>query len=268
MPRPIWTGTIGFGLVSVPIHLMVAVREKSVQLHLLTPDGTCRLRRKLVCPETGKEFDFRETARGVEIAPDQYVVLDEKEVRDLKPEAGRDLEIRQFVRAGEVDPIYFNRTYYVTPAEGGGRAYGLLVEAMAASQRQAIGEFVLREKQHIALLRPVNRLLVLHTLFYHDEVVPTDELAPRSTKTPTKELEMAKQLVATLDSRFRPEGFKDTFRAKLTKMVSSRSKRAKTIETDDTPPPRVLNIMDALKQSLAHRKAEPAARRRPSRKSA
>lgn len=268
MARPIWTGTIGFGLVSVPVQLMVAVREKSIQLHLLTPDGGCRLRRKLVCPETGKEFDFKDTARGVEIAPNQYVVLDEDEVRKLRPEAGRDLEIHQFVAAGEVDPIYYDRTYYVTPAEGGARAYSLLVAVMTESKRQAVGQFVLREKEHIALLRPHDGVLVLHTLFYDDEIVPTDDVAPKRTKVATKELEIAQQLVGTLERPFDPSAYKDTFRAKLSKLVGSRSKKSKRIESDEEPPPRVLNIMDALKQSLAAKKPHAAGRSKPSRKSA
>lgn len=266
--RPIWSGTIGFGLVSVPVQLVVAVREKSIQLHLLSPDGSCRLRRKLYCPETGKEFDFNKTARGVEVAPDQYVVLDDKEVRKLKPERGRDLEIHQFVKAGDVDPIYYNRTYYVVPDEGGGRAYGLLVEAMAASERQAVGQFVLRDKQHVALLRPLGGVLVLHTLFYVDEIVPTDDVAPRRAKVDTKELQMAEQLVGRLEQKFDPKAFKDTFRAKLSRLVEGRSKHAKTIEADEEPPPRIINIMDALKQSLGDRKAPSHASARPRRKSA
>jgi DNA end-binding protein Ku len=128
MARPIWKGTIAFGLVSIPIQLETAVREKNVSFHMLSKDGTCRLRRKLYCPDTGEEFDFNETTRGIEVGKDQYVIVDEKEVDQIKPEKGKAIEIEQFVKLEDLDPIYFDRVYYVTPVEGSGKAYKLLYE--------------------------------------------------------------------------------------------------------------------------------------------
>lgn len=267
--RPIWSGTIGFGLVSVPVQLVTAVREQSIQLHLLSPDGSCRLRRRLYCPETKKEFDFNKTARGVEVAPGQYVVLDEAEIRKLKPERGRDLEISQFVGDGEVDPIYFDRTYYVVPGEGGGKAYSLLADVMERTGRHALGQFVMRDKQHVALLRTITGVMVLHTLFYSDEVVPADDVAPKKVKGNSRELKMAEQLVASLDQPFDPAAFKDTFREKLGKLVSGRSKQARSIDDGDAdPPPRIINIMEALKLSLDANKPATTRARPRRRKSA
>src|SRR5688572_25698685 len=117
MARPIWKGSINFGLVNIPIQLETAVREKTVSFHLLSKDGTCRLRRKLYCPDTGKEVEYADTARGIEVAKDEYVLVDEKEIEHIKPEKGRTIEIEQFVKLEEIDPIYFDRVYFVTPTE-------------------------------------------------------------------------------------------------------------------------------------------------------
>src|ERR1041385_1375389 len=138
MARTFWSGHISFGLVSIPIKLASAVREKDIHFHMLTPDGSCRLRRKLVCPETGKEYDFGQTARGYEIAPDQYVIIEDKELKSLKPEAGRAIQIAQFAPLESIDPVYFSHSYHVVPDEAGARAYRLLMEAMKQSGRVAV----------------------------------------------------------------------------------------------------------------------------------
>src|SRR5688500_8336577 len=120
MARSLWKGSITFGLVNIPIQLNTAVREKGISFNLLSKDGRCRLRRKLYCPETGKEYDFGDTARGLEVAPDQYVLIDEKEIEELKPEKGRTIEIEQFVDVAAGEPVYFDRGDYVEPGEGAG----------------------------------------------------------------------------------------------------------------------------------------------------
>src|ERR1700722_16346283 len=118
MARPIWKGAITFGLVNIPIQLEMAVHDKTVNFHMMSDDGTCRLRRKLYCPETGKEFDFSQTARGIEIAKGEYVLVDEAEIKRLKPERGKAIEIVQFIKQEEIDPRYFDRVYYIVPTEG------------------------------------------------------------------------------------------------------------------------------------------------------
>ncbi|MEZ4240934.1 MAG: Ku protein [Myxococcota bacterium] len=130
MARATWKGAITFGLVHIPVGMFVATRDKGVHFHLVTPDGQCRLRRQLVCPDTGKVYDFDQTARGIEIAPDQYVILDQDEIEHLRPEAGQTIDIEDFVDLEAIDPIYFSNTYWLAPREGGARAYQLLVEAL------------------------------------------------------------------------------------------------------------------------------------------
>src|SRR5690606_39339020 len=144
-----------FGLVSVPVRLTTAVRDKDIHFHMLSPDGSCRLRRKLYCPDTGKEYDFKDTARGYEVAPDQYVLVDEKELEQIKPEKGNTIDIEDFVDLASVDPIYYARTYYLLPGEGGAKSYRLLVDAMTETGRAAVAHFTMRQKQHLTIIRPI-----------------------------------------------------------------------------------------------------------------
>ncbi len=178
MARPIWQGSLTFGLVNIPIQLQMAVHDKTVNFHMMSQDGTCRLRRKLYCPETGKEFDFGETARGIEIAKGEYAIVDEKEIKRLKPERGHAIEIAQFIQQQEVDPLYFDRVYFVVPTDASIKAYKLLHEAMLRSKRIALAHFVMRERQYLSIIRPLNDGLVLHTIHYADEVLSLDDALP------------------------------------------------------------------------------------------
>jgi len=276
MARPIWKGSITFGLVSIPIQLETAVREKTVNFNLLSKDGACRLRRKLYCPDTGKEFDYADTARGIEVAKDEYVLVDEKEIEKLKPEKGRAIEIEQFVKLEEIDPIYFDKAYYVTPADGSSKAYKLLVEAMTESGRIGLARFVMRERQNLCALRVVGEGVVLHTMHYADEVLSLEEALPGTVskaKAPAKELQIARQLIEAMTKPLDLAEFKDDYREKLEALIQAKVKGKKTVDVfddeEDSPIPRNINLMDALKKSLAANKpSRTAATRHPRRKSA
>lgn len=278
MARPIWKGSINFGLVNIPITLETAVREKTVSFHLLSKDGSCRLRRKLVCPDTGKEVEYSDTARGIEVGKDEYVLMDEKEIEKIKPERGRTIEIEQFVELGDIDPIYFDRVYYVTPTEGSSKAYKLLHEAMKESGRVGLARFVMRDKQYLAALRVVDDGIVLHTLHYADEVLPLDEALPGTlskAKPVAKELQIARQLIESMTRPLDLDEYKDDYREQLEHLVEAKVKGRKTVEasteqSDATHLPRSINLMDALKRSLRASKParSSAAVRHPRRKSA
>lgn len=257
MARPIWKGTITFGLVSIPIQLETAVREKNISFHMLSKDGTCRLRRKLYCPDTGKEFDFNETTRGIEVGKDQYVIVDQKEVDQIKPEKGKAIEIEQFVKMDELDSIYFDRVYYVTPVEGSGKAYKLLYEAMKETGRIALARFVMRERQELAVLRILGEGIVMHTMHYPDEVLPFEDALPGTVvraKPAVKEVAVAKQLIEAMTHSLDLGTFKDEYRIKLEEMIERKKHGKKTVEVSDDHPdepmPRTVNLMDALKRSL------------------
>ncbi|MGC2034440.1 MAG: Ku protein [Thermoplasmata archaeon] len=256
MPRPIWKGAISFGLVHIPVQLEMAVHERTVRFHMMSKDGTCRLRRKLYCPDTGKEFNFEDTARGIEISKGDYVILDEDEIKRLRPESGRAIEISQFVELADLDPIYFDRAYFVVPVEGSSRPYKLLYEAMRKSGKIAVAQFVMRERQYLCAIRVLEDGLVLHTLDYVDEVASIDESLPSavgSAKLNSKEVEVAVQLVDSMTRQLDLSEYHDKYREDLEKLVQRRKKGEKVkIEgnAEDKPLPRTVNLIDALRRSL------------------
>jgi DNA end-binding protein Ku len=262
MARPIWTGSINFGLVSIPVEMNMAVHERTVHFHMVTKDGTCRLRRKLVCPDTGKEYDFSQTAKGIEIGPEDYVVVDQREIDRLKPEKGRSLEIVQFVDPSAIDPVFYDRVYYLRPGKDAKKAYKLLAGAMNASGKCALSRFVMRERQYMAMIRTMGQGLVLHTLHYADEIEHVDEeiiAALARIKISTGEMQMAGALIKSMTKELHLEQFKDEFRQQLQALVDAKA-RGKEItrapETDERPLPRTINLMEALKKSLAGNSAK------------
>ena len=262
MARSLWKGSITFGLVNIPIQLSTAVREKGISFHMLSKDGRCRLRRKLYCPDTGKEYDFNDTTRGLEVAPDQYVIVDEKEIEQLKPEKGRTIEIEQFVDLVDVDPIYYDRVYYVAPVEGAAKPYRLLVEAMKESGKAAVAHFTFHERQHLVILRVIGEYgIALHTLHYADEVVSLDDVLPETigkAKVTRPELDVAQKLIDALSRPLDVSEWRDEYREKLQALIDAKSegKTVRVADThDDEPPPRTINLMEALKKSLAQNRA-------------
>lgn len=261
MARPIWKGSISFGLVNIPVQLETAVREKSVSFHMLSKDGSCRLRRKLVCPDSGKEVDYDDTARGIEVAKDEYVLVDEKEIEKLKPEKGKAIDIEQFVDLEEIDPIYFDRVYYVTPTEGSAKSYRLLHEAMKDSGRIGLAKIVMRDKEYLCALRVVGDGIVLHTMHYADEVLAMEDSLPGTlakTKAATKEVQIARQLIDAMTHKLDLGEFHDAYREKLEAYIDAKKRGKKTVATNDDKeeaPSRTINLMDALKRSLASNKS-------------
>jgi DNA end-binding protein Ku len=252
--RSIWSGSISFGLVNIPVKLVTAVRDKSIHFNLLSPDGKSRLRRKLYSPETGKDFEYDQTVRGYEIAPDQYVIVKDEELEKLRPEKSRRLDIQEFVELSKVDPIYYDSTYYVAPDEGGAKAYALLVNAMKKTKRIALARFVMRDRQYLAAIRPREDALVLHTMRYADEVVPVSDLGelPGSSNLPKKELEVAQSLIEALEGEFDPTEFHDEVRQRLEKLIEAKAAGEEIVlaASEEREGPPVLDLMDALKKSL------------------
>jgi DNA end-binding protein Ku len=257
MARPIWTGSISFGLVSIPVEMITVVHERTVQFHMLTKDGTCRLRRKLVCPETGKEYDFNQTARGVEIGPEDYVLVDQKEIDRLKPEKGRSLDIVQFVDVRAVDPVCYDHVYYLRPGKDAKKPFKLLQSAMTQSSQAALARFVMRDRQYTALIRATEDGLILHTLHYADEVDAQDpglKSALSNIKLSAGELKMAGELIKAMTGEFHLEQFHDEYRDQLQALVDAKTQGKQVTnapEPAERPTGSTINLMDALKKSLA-----------------
>jgi len=267
MPRSLWTGAVSFGLVSVPVRLTTAVRDNDIHFHMLSPDGTCRLRRKLYCPDTGKEYDFHETARGYEVAPDQYVLVTDEELDSIKPEKGHTIDIEDFVEIAQVDPIYYHKTYYLLPGDGGEKAYKLLADAMIDTGRAAVAHFTMRDKQHLVLLRPLDGALVLHTLYFADEVaLPAafEDQMPAHVRMSKNEKATAEKLIEALAADFDPRKYHDEYRERLAAMLEKKAEgeEVAVAPASDEDVPETYSLMDALKKSVASAKKKPASKSR------
>jgi DNA end-binding protein Ku len=255
MARAIWSGSISFGLVNIPVKLYTAVRDRDVHFHTLSSDGRCRLRRKLVCPDNGREYDFDKTAKGYEVAPDQYVIITQEELDQLRPESGRAIEIERFVALDDVDPMLFDRPYYLVPDKNGSKPYRLLLEALSQSRKVAVARIVMRTKEYLAVVRPIGDALCLETLRYADEVVPVTELSgiPEDFEVGERELAMADQLIEHLTSAFDPAEFRDDYRERVLQLIEAKASGQDLVvqEPSETGAKgNVINLMEALKRSL------------------
>jgi DNA end-binding protein Ku len=254
-----WTGSISFGLVNIPVKLYNAIREERVAFHMLHDQDKSRLQRKMVSSTTGKEVHPEHTVKGYEIARDQYVVVTQEEMDSVAPEASRTIDIRDFVNLDDIDPIYYDRPYYLAPAEHAARPYRLLLDAMSKTRKVGIAKFVMRNHEYLAALRPRDGGLVLDTLHFHHEIVKMDAVPglPVTVKVDDRELKVAIQLIESLASEFKPEQYKDEYRERVLEMV----KRKAHGEEIHTQPPvgekpgRVVDLMAALEASLARAKS-------------
>ncbi len=270
MPRSIWNGTISFGLVNVPIGLYSAIEEKQIRFHQMTKSGH-RIRQKRVDEKTGKEVDYDALVKGYEKARGKVVIVEPEELETAAPEQTRTIDIEDFVELADIDPIYYNTTYYVAPraGEGADKAYALLREAMHKSGRAAIGRFVMRTKQYLAVLRAMDDVLVLETLYFADEIRDTKDLKiPKRASVGTRELKIAMQLVDSLTTEWNPKKYKDTYRAEVQKVIERKAKgQTITVEEPEAKKAEVLDLVQALQASL-DAKAKGAAGRRQAKRTA
>lgn len=259
LPRALWMGTISFGLVSIPIRLVTAIKDKQIHFHRVSPDGRCRLRQKLWCPESGKEYDFGEAARGYEVAPHQYVLVDDEEFKALKPQSGKAIDIIEFVKLSEVDPIYFDRAYYVVPDGKAVKPYELLRQVMQEEKKVAVAKLIMHDKEHLIIIRGDAEILRLQTLHYNDEIVSSDDLImSRGVSITNQEKKLASDLVGALTKHFDAEDFYDEYRKKMGELLEAKS-RGEVIEVADEKPVasqgKVVDLMGRLKASLKKKSA-------------
>lgn len=275
MPRAIWSGAISFGLVNVPIKLFTATSQKDVRFHQLHDKDGARIQQKRVCSKDGEEIPNEHIVKGYEVSRDKYVVITPEELDALDPKASRTVDILDFVDLDEIDPVYFDSTYYMVPEKGAAKAYALLLEAMRKSKKVAIARVVLRQKQHLVALRPLKNALSMETMLYADEVVSTDTLEglPEDIEVTDRELAMAQQLIDSLADEFKPERYRDDYRERVLDMIERKAEGQEIVvnEAEEEQAP-VVDLMAALEASLAaaktRREAEPEEEKpaRPARK--
>jgi DNA end-binding protein Ku len=277
MPRSIWTGAISFGLVTVPVKLYSAVQRKSVRFHQLSGKTGVRIQQKRVDPTTGDEIAYEEIVKGYEIAPDQYVLIEPAELEALDPKKTKTIEISDFVGLDEIDPIFYDHPYYLAPAAGGAKPYRLLYEAMVETRRVAIAKVVIRQKENLVAIRPMEGgVLGMSTMIFADEVVPPDRLddLPDDVETKKQEVEMARMLIDSLASDFDPSKYSDTYREEVLALIERKAEGKEVavqpaVEEDAAPVP---DLMAALKASLdavqKDGRKKPAAKKAPAKKKA
>ena len=258
MARAIWSGSISFGLLNVPVKLYSAVSKQTVRFRELRESDGSRVRHKRVSEKDGKEVAYEKIVKGYEFAPDQYVTLTRDELAELDPKKTRAIEIQDFVDLDEIDPIYFEHPYYLGPDKGAEKAYALLVEAMNQERKVAIARFVLRNKEHLAAIRPMDKVLTMATMRFSDEVVsPKDldgELFAEKPKKPEKrELDMARQLISSLSGDFDASKYRDEYREELLELLEQKAsgKEVVSAPTEEPKPTKAPDLMAALEESLA-----------------
>ncbi len=277
MARAMWTGAISFGLVNIPVKVYPATRSKDIHFHQIHEKTKCRVHHKLFCPGAG-DISPDEVVKGFEIAPDQYVIIKKEELDALAPEKSDNIEITDFVDLVSIDPVYYDKPYYLLPDERAARAYRLLVTAMSKSEKVAVAKFVMRNKEYLVALRPVNDLICMELMRFADEVVSADDLesAPQKTEVGEKELKMAQQLIESLSADFEPEKYHNEYNERVQELID-RKAQGEEIVTEphaEETKGKVIDLMAALEQSLAKAgqkkrgKAEDKAGKQKKRKSA
>ena len=208
MPRAMWSGSISFALVNIPVKMFSAISQKDVHFHQLHDADGVRIQQKRICPLDGKEVPYEHIVKGYEIEPNKYVIIKPEELAALDPKAQRTIEIERFVEAGQIDPLFIEYSYYLVPDKGAVKPYALLMQAMKDTKRVAIARTVIRTKQYVTALRPSGNALSMSTLYFADEVVEQsvlEGLPDKTVKLGDKELNMARQLVESLTDKFEPE---------------------------------------------------------------
>ena len=259
MARAIWSGTISFGLVNVPVKLYSAVHSKDLQFHQFDPKGN-RIHYKRVSEKTGREVDYSDIVKGYEVKKGQYVMVDPDELASYRPESTKAIDISDFVDLDEIDPIYYENTYYLAPdGKAAEKPYRLLLEAMEKKGKAAIGKVVIRTKQYLAAIRPLDGVLALSTMRFADEVVPASEVKNGSSgkeATPSsREVTMASQIIDSLSSEWDPSRYHDSYREEVLGLLKKKAQGKEiVVEEPEEEQGQVLDLMAALEASLTEAK--------------
>jgi DNA end-binding protein Ku len=257
MPRAIWSGTISFGLLNVPVKLYSAVARRNIALREIRESDSSRIKHRRVAEGTDEEVPYNEIIKAYEITPGQYVPIGKDEMEALRPDRSRAIDVQDFVDIEEIDPMYFDSPYYLGPADGAEKAYSLLASAMESSGKAAISRFVFRNKEHLAAIRASDGVLTLTTMRFADEVVPADELDdvfPESAqKVAAKEQQMAETLIESLSTEFDPGSYRDEHREELLALIERKAEGKEVVAADAEPAKatKAPDLMAALEESIA-----------------
>jgi DNA end-binding protein Ku len=251
MPRPIWKGAITFGMISIPVKLFGATESKDLAFNNLHKECKSRLKQKRWCPVDDREIFQDEIVKAFEYSKDSYVEITDEDLESLPVPSKHTIELTSFVKQAEIDPVYFERTYFLEPEQVGAKPYALLLRALKTKQVSAVAKVALRNKESLCVLRASeNNLLMLETLYYPDEIRTADLPATPDVMVSQPELAMALSLVEMLEEPFDPKKYHDQYRAALLDMIESKRNGNEVVATPETPLPKTVDLMTALKASL------------------
>ena len=252
MPRSIWNGTITFGLIGVPIKVHSASESHTIHFHQVHESDGARIKQKRMCSKEGKEVPYKEVAMGYELRGGEFVMLEKDEIDAAAGSRSRTIELEQFVERDQIDPVFYDRTYYLGAGEDGADAYRLLHDALEQAQRTGLGRWVFHNREYLVAVRASDEVLALHTMRFADELVPVSKLdisAP-SRKPSEPELDMAEQLLESLHKAFRPGAFKDTYRDRVAELIKRKAKGEEIELPEYEEPEAPDDLMAALEASL------------------
>jgi DNA end-binding protein Ku len=268
--RAIWKGAISFGMVTIPVKLYTATEQKDVRLRMLCKEHQAPIEEKRFCTEGGEELAWEELARGFEVSKGEFVVLEPEEIEAAKPESSATIDIGDFVESAEIDPVYFEKSYFLEPTEVGVKPFSLLKQALEATDRVAIARVTIRTRERLATVRAYEATLILETMYWPDEIRSTGSLdlpEGAEAKVRAKELDMARSLVESLADKFRPESYADEYRNALEELIEQKMRGETRRAKRRKPEPKVIDLMDALRASVDQAKGErKETKKKPTRK--
>jgi len=262
MAASIWSGYLTFGLISMPVRLFSGARSSGISFHMLHRDDLQRVKQQLFCPLDNRVIERSEVVKGYEYRKDEYVVVEPEEIKKIEPKTAKTMEILEFVKASDVDPVYFESSYYMLPEEAGRRPYALLTKALEESDYVAIAKLTMHNREYTVFLRPHEGGLMLHTMYYADEVRAVEGFGRPDVELKEAEVKVAHQLIEALAADWEPEKFHDGFQDNLKKLIQTKLEGGKIAEVEKPKKlAPVVDLMSALKQSLAQMegKKKPAA---------
>ncbi|MGH2425930.1 MAG: Ku protein [bacterium] len=268
--RPIWRGHLTFGLVTIPVKLYTATDPKDIRFRLLHKSCLTPIQNKRFCPHHDQIVEWNDVVRGYEYEKGKFVSLTEEDLESVPLETAGTVSVTSFVTLDEINPLFYEKSYYLAPDEGGQKAFRLLHDTMTEATRVAVGKVVIKEKEHLVSVRPHDGALVLSTLYYADEVRAVDDIPelPVQTKIHPNEKKMAMQLIEGLAAEFSPAEYTDDYRQALEKVINAKV-QGEPLEAPARKPEKVVDLMDALRRSLqVTRKEKPARRSRPTARAA
>jgi DNA end-binding protein Ku len=258
MASTVWKGHLTFGLLSLPVRLYSAARGETVSFNQLHKSDHSRIKQMLYCQAEDKPISRSDIVKGYEYEKDKYVVVEDEEIKKVAPKTAKTMEVLEFVKGSEVDPIYLESSYYLAPDEGGEKPYALLFEALRQSGYVGVAKIAMHNREHIVILRPGSRGILLHTMYYPDEIRQVEEFRTDISTVKPKELELAKTLVESLEAPFEPEKYKDNYRANLMAMIRAKIEGKEVVApAEPVHKAPVIDILEALKASLAEGKKPP-----------